>query len=103
MNSETITGIKLNQQEASYSHPIMVGQNADIKEGTEYIIKDKINDKIIYSHIVIPKGVKTPNDLHRYIIYKGKFSKIKNWERFKIKKPNLDYKYFLVESWEYKK
>ncbi len=105
MTSESIiTGIKLNKLESSlYSHPMMIGQNADIKNGTEYIIKNETNDKIIYYHIVFPKRIKYPNDLNKNITYKGKFSKIKKRERFTRKTPKSDYEYFVVESWEYKK
>ncbi len=98
----SVAGIKLNKQELlKYQHPIMIGENADIEDGIEYIIRNKNGDKAIYYHIVIPKGIKSPKDLNRNIIYKGRFSKIQNWEKFTIKKPYQDYEYFIVESWKY--
>ena len=45
---ESVTGIKLNKQDPPYSHPMVTGQNADIKEGMEYVIKNVIDGKINY-------------------------------------------------------
>ena len=98
-DSNLIIGTKTKSQDIEY--PIIVGTEANVKEGTEYIIESEIDEKVIYYHIVIPKEVSCPDDLTIRIIYKGIFLKIINVEKFKFKKPSSDYKYFLVESWEY--
>jgi len=50
---------------------------------------------------VFPAGVTPPDTLDGKFVLCGHFQGIQNMDRYKFKKPEKDYRYFVVSSWEH--
>jgi len=87
--------------EYTTQHPRVCEVGGDFPTGQELAFRYVESRKSI--HAVFPEGVTAPKNLNGNFVLHGHFQGIQNMDRYKVKKPEKDYRYFVVSSWEYKK
>ena len=82
-------------------HPLVCGAGRDFSAGCELAFRHASSGESV--HAVFPAEVTPPKTLDGTLILRGHFQGIRNREHYKLKKPEEDYQYFVVTSWEHKK
>lgn len=82
-------------------HPLVCGAGRDFPGGRELEFRNSKTRESV--HAVFPEGNKAPVNLNGSFILHGYFQGIQNKDSYKFKKPENDYRYFVVSSWEYDK
>ena len=81
--------------------PLVCGAGGDSSTGRELAFRQVESKETV--HAVFPAGVTPPETLDSKFVLRGHFQGIQNMDRYKFKKPEKDYRYFVVSSWEHKK
>ena len=85
------------------AHPLVCRKTGDYAGGTEIKFVKQSNPEQ-WVHAVFPKSLKAPEDLKKLINLQGYFQEIQNTKFYdKRSKGVINYKYFVVTSWEYQK
>ncbi len=83
-----------------FAHPLVCGEGGDYPNGRELVFR--VDSSTHPIHVVFPETDNSPQSLDgRFVLY-GYYQTIQNWGRFVHLKPHVDYKYFVVMSWEHK-
>ena len=86
---------------ADAQHPLVCGGGGDFPAGREFAFRQSGSRESV--HAVFPEGVTPPKALDGKFVLHGHFQGIQNRDRYKVKKPKEDYRYFVVSSWEHMK
>ena len=103
--SEALKGTLCNNVSSpdySMSHPLVCIKNGDYPDGSEMVLIVSSSPRQLV-HVVFPQKTTVPDDLKRLTVLHGHFQNIKNKWLYKIKRPEDNYRYFVVQSWEYQK
>jgi hypothetical protein len=82
-------------------HPLVCGAEGDFPTGRELAFRQVESKETV--HAVFPEGVTPPKTFDGKFVLRGHFQGIQNMDRYKLKKPEKDYRYFVVSSWEHQK
>jgi len=82
-------------------HPLMCIEGGDFPGGHEMLFRKTGSKETI--HVVFPAGAKLPGILDGSLVLRGHYQGIVKRDRFTMKRPPKDYRYFVVASWEYVK
>ncbi len=80
-------------------HPLVCGAGRDFPDGRELVFRDPGSGRFI--HAVFPAGVVVPGTHDGGFALHGQYQGIRNWDCYTLKKPDKDYRYFVVSSWEH--
>lgn len=83
-------------------HPLICTKGGDYPGGVEMIFIKQSNPKE-WVHAVFPKRTAVPKNKKNAVVLRGYFQNVQNIDNYKIKRVPVDYKYFVVSSWEYQK
>jgi len=98
----TLKGMLANDS-GSKKHSIAYSLAGDYPGGTEIKFVKQSNPEQ-WVHAVFPKSLKAPEDLKKQVNLQGYFQEIQNTKFYdKRSKDVINYKYFVVTSWEYQK
>ncbi len=85
------------------SHYSVCKKGGDYYGGTELLLIKQSNPEQ-WIHAVFPKILEAPKDLKKQINLQGYFQEIQNTKFYdKLSKDVINYKYFVVTSWKYRK
>jgi hypothetical protein len=81
--------------------PLVCGAGGDFPTGREMAFTQVESKETV--HAVFPADVTPPTTLDGRFVLRGHFQGIQRMDRYTHKKPEKDYRYFVVSSWEHKK
>jgi len=81
-------------------HPLVCGAGRDFPAGRELAFRHSESRESV--HAVFPEGATAPVRLNGSLVLRGHFQGIQNWDSYKRKKPQEDYRYFVVSSWKHR-
>jgi hypothetical protein len=86
---------------ADTEHPLVCGTGRDFPDGRELAFRDSESGKSV--HAVFPEAATAPDNLNGSFVLHGHFQGIQKRDSYQFKKPEEDYRYFVVSSWEQNK
>lgn len=93
--------IYVDPSSSTTQHPLVCGAGRDFPVGRELEFRNSKTRESV--HAVFPESKKAPVNLNGRFILHGYFQDIQNKDSYKFKKPENDYRYFVVSAWEYEK